>query len=61
VAYKIELPSTSQTALHGSLAALLEYRFAKRWVAMAGLTAQVESGNLQPWSLSVPLRVGVIW
>jgi hypothetical protein len=61
VAYKIELPNASQTALHGSLAALLEYRFANRWVAMAGLTAQAESGNLQPWSLSVPLRLGMIW
>jgi hypothetical protein len=61
VAYKIELPNASQTALRGSLAALLEYRFANRWVAIAGITAQVESGNLQPWSLSVPLRVGVIW
>jgi len=61
VAYKIELSSTSQTALYGAGAVLLEYRFANRWVAMTGISVRAESGDLQPWSLSVPLRVGAIW
>jgi hypothetical protein len=53
-------PSRSQTSVYGSASLYVEYRFATRWVASAGVTAQVESGDM-PWSIRVPIRVGVIW
>ncbi len=59
--FKLALGNKSQNALYGAGAVLLEYRFANRWVAMTGLSVRAETGDLQPWSLSVPLRVGVIW
>lgn len=45
----------------GSAALLLEYRFANRWVAAAGVGVQGETSGRVAWSLSVPLRFGVIW
>jgi len=54
-------PNLSNTAFYGSAAVLLEYRFANRWVASIGVAAQGEHGSYVPWSLSVPIRVGVIW
>ncbi len=59
--FKYELGSKSQGALYGAGAVLLEYRFANRWIAKTGISVRAETGNLQPWSLSVPLRVGVVW
>lgn len=59
--FKYELGSKSQTALYGAGALLFEYRFANRWIAMTGISVRAETGDLQPWSLSVPLRVGVVW
>lgn len=59
--FKYGLGSKSQSALYGAGAVLLEYRFANRWVAMTGLSVRAETADLQPWSLSVPLRVGVVW
>lgn len=61
VGFKYELGSKTQNALYGAGAVLLEYRFANRWVAMTGVSVRAETGDLQPWSLSVPLRVGVVW
>jgi len=60
-AFTIPLPDVSETVLHGSAALLVEYRFANRWVAAAGVGVQGETSGLVPWSLSVPLRFGVIW
>lgn len=61
VAFTIPLPDVSETLLHGSAALLLEYRFANRWIAAGGVGVQGETGGLVPWSVSVPLRFGVIW
>jgi hypothetical protein len=59
--FKLDLGNKSQDALYGAGALLLEYRFANRWIAMTGISVRAETGDMQPWSLSVPLRVGVIW
>lgn len=57
---KYDQPSRSRTSAFGSASLLLEYRFATRWLASAGVTGQVETGDL-PWSIRVPVRVGMIW
>ena len=59
--FKFALGNKSQNALYGAGALLLEYRLANRWIAMTGISVRAESADLQPWSLSVPLRVGVVW
>lgn len=61
VTYTIELPDISETVLHGAVALLLEYRLGNRWVAAIGLSLRGEAGGFTPWTLGVPLRVGVIW
>ncbi len=61
VAFTFPLPDVSETVLHGSAALLLEYRFAERWIAAGGVGVQGETGGLVPWSVSVPLRFGIIW
>jgi hypothetical protein len=53
--------NSSSTALHGSAALLVEYRFANRWVASVGIAAQGERGGSIPWGLTVPIRIGTIW
>ena len=52
--------SRSRTGVYGSASLCVEYRFATRWLASAGVTGQVETGDM-PWSIRVPIRVGVIW
>src|SRR5689334_14622217 len=61
VAFTIAMPDVSATVLHAGAALLLEYRLANRWVFASGVGVQAENGGLTPWTLSVPLRVGVIW
>ena len=61
VAYIIPLSDVSETVFHGAAAVLVEYRFANRWIAAAGVGVQVEPGARVPWSVNLPLRVGVIW
>jgi hypothetical protein len=61
VAYVIPLSDVSETVFHGAAAVLVEYRFRNRWIAAAGAGVQVEPGARVPWSVDVPLRVGVIW
>lgn len=61
VAFTIPLSDVSETVLHGAAAVLVEYRFRNRWIAAAGVGVQVEPGASVPWSVNLPLRVGVIW
>jgi hypothetical protein len=61
VAYIIPLSDVSETVFHGAAAVLVEYRFRNRWIAAAGVGVQVEPGASVPWSVNLPLRVGVIW
>lgn len=61
VAYSVPQGSQSATELYAAASLLLEYRLATRWVASAGISGQVESGGLRPWSITVPLRAGFIW
>jgi hypothetical protein len=56
----VPLGSRSEAVAYGSGTVLLQYRFRDRWLAAAGVGAQVEGGRT-PWSLLVPLRVGMIW
>ena len=58
--YVYSQESVSTTSLYGAAALLLEYRFATRWIAAAGIAGTRESGPV-PWGISVPLRVGVVW
>lgn len=53
--------SVSKSALYGSAALLLEYRFLNRWVAAAGVSVHGEGGGLMPFGIYVPLRFGIIW
>jgi hypothetical protein len=59
-AYRTALPGISETVVHGSGTAILEYRFRNYWLASAGVGVQVEDGRV-PWSVFVPFRVGRIW
>ncbi len=61
VAYIIPLSDVSETVFHGAAAVLVEYRFRNRWIAAAGAGVQVEPAARVPWSVNLPLRVGVIW
>jgi hypothetical protein len=61
VAYLIPLSDVSETVFHGAAAVLVEYRFRNRWIAAAGAGLEVEPGARVPWSVNLPLRVGVIW
>jgi hypothetical protein len=61
VAYIIPLSDVSEAVFHGAAAVLVEYRFRNRWIAAAGVGVQVEPGASVPWSVNLPLRVGVIW
>lgn len=61
VAFTIPLSDVSETVFHGAAAVLVEYRFGNRWTAAAGAGVQVEPGASVPWSVNLPLRVGVIW
>jgi hypothetical protein len=58
--YSYSRPSIHNVALHGGATVLLEYRFATRWVAAAGVSAEAESGDV-PSSFTVPLRLGAVW
>jgi hypothetical protein len=59
-AYRTPLAGFSETVVHGSATAVLEYRFRNYWVASAGVGVQVEGGRV-PWSVFVPFRLGRIW
>lgn len=61
VAYVIPLSDVSETVFHGAGAVLVEYRFGNRWIAAAGAGVEVEPGARVPWSVNLPMRVGVIW
>ncbi len=61
VGYIIPLSGVSETVFHGAAAMLVEYRFGNRWMAAAGAGVEVEPGARVPWSVNLPLRVGVIW
>jgi hypothetical protein len=53
--------SKSSTELYAAASLLAEYRFANRWAASAGMSGQLESGRLRPWSVTFPVRVAYIW
>jgi hypothetical protein len=58
--YRTTLPGVSETVVHASATAILEYRFRNYWVVSAGVGVQVEDGRAQ-WSVFVPFRFGRIW
>ena len=57
----VPLNGSSNVAMYGSGALLLEYRWRDRWLASAGVTVQAETAGPTPWSFFFPLRVGYIW
>lgn len=59
--YGLPVDDNSETLLYGRLTLSLEYRFWERWLASVGVAGQLEPGGLQPWQLSVPVNVGLIW
>jgi hypothetical protein len=59
--YGIPFSDKSETRLECRLGLAVEYRFASRFVLSAGAVYGLEPGGLAPWSLSFPVRVGVIW
>ena len=59
--YFVPLPNTWEAALHGSGTVLVEYRFASKWVALAGLGVRLEASGENPWSVFIPVRIGRVW
>lgn len=61
VTYTLPLSGGSDAQGYASAAFLLEYRFANRWVAAAGVAGELEAGGFRRKEFRVPLRLGAIW
>jgi hypothetical protein len=59
--YGISQADNSETRPYGRASLALEYRFASRWAASAGVAAQYEPESMSPWQFAFPMRVGFIW
>ncbi|BDG08627.1 hypothetical protein [Anaeromyxobacter paludicola] len=59
--YGIPLSSRTDSAPFARVSALVEWRFANRWVSIAGVAVMRTGLQSAPWQCTFPIMVGMIW